>query len=127
MRVIKGAKIVMTTRRTTGNIYKLLWGIVMGDVAFVETDNDATKIWNMHLGHLSELGMLELHKRTLLKGVCSCTVGLYKYYVLEKQCRVSFQDHATQDKWNLRLCPFLCLGAYKRELRWSFQVLCDIH
>ena len=48
----------------------------MGDATSIETDNDATKMWHMHLGHLSERGMMELHKRNLLKDIHSCTLGL---------------------------------------------------
>ena len=44
MRVSKGAMIVMTTKRTADYIYKLLGGTIMGDVASVETGNDATKL-----------------------------------------------------------------------------------
>lgn len=57
----------------------------------VETDNDATKLWHMCLGHLNEHGMMEMHKRILLKGVRSCTFGLCKDCVLGKQCRVYFK------------------------------------
>lgn len=64
--------------------YRLLGGTVTGDVASVVIDNDAVKLWHMRLGHLSEHGMMELHKRNLLKGVCSCTIGLCKYCVIGK-------------------------------------------
>lgn len=43
MRVIKDAMAMMRERRITGNIYKLLGSIIMGDVAYVKTDNGATK------------------------------------------------------------------------------------
>ncbi|XP_050898029.1 uncharacterized mitochondrial protein AtMg00300-like [Lathyrus oleraceus] len=111
MRVIKGAMTVMTTRRTAGIIYKLLGGTVIGDVAFVKTDNDATKWWHMRLGHLSELRMMELYKRNLLKDVRSCTIGLCKYWILRKQCRVHFKirkhktngilEYVYSDVWDL--------------------------
>lgn len=47
----------------------------MGDVASVENDNDATKMWHMRLGHLSACGIIELHKRNLLRGVSSCQLN----------------------------------------------------
>src|ERR1044072_5004268 len=52
----------------------------------------------MRLGHLSEKGMKELHKRDLLPAVKSCTIGLCKYRILGKQCRVSFktEKHTTE-------------------------------
>lgn len=91
MRISKDAMTMMTTMRTARNIYKLLKGKVMGVVAYIKTNNDATKLWHMCLGHLSEHGMMELHKRNLLKGVGSFTIGLCRYYVLGKQCRVRFK------------------------------------
>lgn len=61
--------LVIITRRTTCNIYKLLRNIVVGDVTLVEYDNDTTKCWHMCLDHLNECGLMEFHKRNLLKGV----------------------------------------------------------
>lgn len=55
------------------NMYKLLEGIVLGEAAAAATDieprNDNTDLWHMRLGHLSERGLNELHKKNLLKGV----------------------------------------------------------
>ncbi|CAJ2662759.1 unnamed protein product [Trifolium pratense] len=98
LKVSKGALTVMRAKRTAGNIYKLLGHTVVGDVASVESDNDATKLWHLRLGHLSERGMMELHKRSLLKGVRSCKMDLCKYCVLGKQCRVRFKPgkHKTE-------------------------------
>jgi transposase InsO family protein len=98
LKVSKGALTVMRAKRTAGNIYKLLGNTVVGDVASVESDNDATKLWHLRLGHLSERGMMELHKRSLLKGVRSCKMDLCKYCVLGKQCRVRFKPgkHKTE-------------------------------
>lgn len=36
MRIIKSKMTVITTRRTAGNIYKLLGGTIMGDVAYLK-------------------------------------------------------------------------------------------
>lgn len=98
MRIYKGAMNVIKTRRTACNIYKLLWGKIMGDVAYVGTNNDKTKLWHIHFSHLNERGMMKLYKRNFLKGVHSFTIGLYKYYVLGKLCRVRFniRQHSTK-------------------------------
>ena len=63
----------------------------------------------MRLDHLSEKGMNELHKRGLLPEVRSCTIGLCKFYIMGKQCRVSFMtgkhttegtlDYVNSDVW----------------------------
>ena len=65
----------------------------------------------MRLGHIGERGMLELHKRNLLKGVKTCKLDFYKYYVYGKQHRVSFKtgshtskgvlDYIHLDVWGL--------------------------
>lgn len=97
MGVSKGAKTMMMESTTTRNIYKLLWCTFMGDVASVETDNDATKLWHMRLDHLNEYGMIEIHMRNFLKGVCICIIGFCKYCVLGKQCivRIKTRKHKT--------------------------------
>jgi hypothetical protein len=58
--------IVMKGQRSSKNIYKLLRSTIVGDIAFVEYDSDCTILWHMRLGHMSEQGMLDLHKRNLL-------------------------------------------------------------
>ena len=45
----------------------------------------------MRLGHMSERGMLELHKKNLLKGVKTCKLDFCKLCVLGKQYRVQFK------------------------------------
>ena len=75
---------MMKAQRTVGNIYRLLGSTVIGRVAFVESDNDVTKFWHLRLGHLSDHGMTNLHKRGLLKGVQSCKLDLCENYVLGK-------------------------------------------
>ena len=65
LRVTKGVLTMMKGKRTTRNIYKLLWNTVVGGAAAVESDHDdCTKLWHICLGHLSECGMIELHKKT---------------------------------------------------------------
>jgi hypothetical protein len=53
----------------------------------------------MRLGHMSERGMLELHKKNLLKGVKTCKLDFCKFCVLGKQNRVQFKrtTHKTED------------------------------
>jgi hypothetical protein len=64
----------------------------------VEFDSDCTVLWHMQLGHMSERGMLELHKINLLKGVKTCKLDFYKLCVLGKQNRVQFKTatHKTE-------------------------------
>jgi transposase InsO family protein len=53
----------------------------------------------MRLDHMSERGMLELHKKNLLKGVKTYKLDFCKFYVLGKQNRVQFKTatHKTEN------------------------------
>ncbi|KAL4347437.1 hypothetical protein GQ457_17G004910 [Hibiscus cannabinus] len=88
----------MKGKITAGNIYKLLGSIVVGGANSVESCDDDTKLWHMRLGHLSESGMVALHKRNLLHGVKSCKLDFCKFCVLGKQTKVSFMTgkHKTE-------------------------------
>ncbi|KAL0284885.1 UNVERIFIED_CONTAM: Retrovirus-related Pol polyprotein from transposon TNT 1-94 [Sesamum calycinum] len=90
IRIVKGALTVMKGKITAGNIYKLLGNTVLGGVHSVDSCDDNTKLWHMRLGHLSEHGMTELHKRNLLCGVKRCKLDFCKFCVLGKQTKVSF-------------------------------------
>lgn len=61
MKVGNGALTMMKVDRTTSNIYKLFGSTFIGDVASIESDIDATKLYHMCLCHLSERDMTKLH------------------------------------------------------------------
>ncbi|KAL6343157.1 hypothetical protein AAG906_020946 [Vitis piasezkii] len=69
MKVSKGVMTVMKGQKLVGNIYKPLGTTIVGGVATVESESCNTVLWNMRLGHMGECGMMELHKRNLLKGI----------------------------------------------------------
>ena len=52
----------------------------------------------MQVGHIGERGMLELHKRNLLKWVKICKLYFCKYCVYGKQHRVSFKINSHTSK-----------------------------
>ncbi|KAG8503399.1 hypothetical protein CXB51_001318 [Gossypium anomalum] len=54
------------------------------------SDDDITKLWHMHLGHMSENGMTELSKRRLLDGQGICKLNFCEHCVFGKQKRVRF-------------------------------------
>ena len=46
--------------------------------------DDTDHLWHLHLDHMSERAMEELHKRKLLKNIKSCKMNFCKYCILEK-------------------------------------------
>uniref|UniRef100_A0A2N9I8F7 Integrase catalytic domain-containing protein n=1 Tax=Fagus sylvatica TaxID=28930 RepID=A0A2N9I8F7_FAGSY len=99
MKVSKGAMIVMTGQKISSNVYKLLGNTILGGVAAVaESEDDDTLLWHMRLGHMSERGMRELHKRNLLTGIKSCKLDFCKYCIMGKQCRVRFKTATHKTK-----------------------------
>ena len=93
MKIIKGALMVMKGQKVS-MLYRLIGNTVVGRVAvttLVESRNNETKLWHMRLGHIGKRGMLELHKRNLLKGVKTCKLDFCKYCVYGKQHRVNFK------------------------------------
>lgn len=111
MKICKGSMIIMKGQRM-GNLYKLIGTTVEGGAAISTLEdpkNDDTDLWHMRLGHLSEGGMRELHKRGLLHGVKTCKLEFCKYCLYGKQRRVSFKtgvhtsksilDYVHSDVW----------------------------
>ena len=85
MKITKDALMVMKGQKIS-TLYRLIGNTVVGRVAVttpVESSTDDTKLWHMRLGHIGERGMLELHKRNLLKGVKTCKLDFCKYCVWE--------------------------------------------
>uniref|UniRef100_A0A2N9FLA5 CCHC-type domain-containing protein n=1 Tax=Fagus sylvatica TaxID=28930 RepID=A0A2N9FLA5_FAGSY len=99
MKVSKGAMVVMTGQKISSNVYKLLGNTILdGVVAVAESEDDDTLLWHMRLGHMSECGMRELHKRNLLIGIKSCKLDFCKYCIMGKQCRVRFKTATHKTK-----------------------------
>ena len=76
-----------------GEIYLLLGSTVNGTAAVLSSErsnDDATKLWHMRLGHMSEKGMTILAGRGLLKGLKNCKLGFCENCVFGKQKRVKF-------------------------------------
>ena len=66
---------------------------IVGGVTIVELELDNTTLWHMRLGHMGECGIMELHKRKLLKGIKTCKLELCKYCVFGKQNKVKTTTH----------------------------------
>ncbi|KAL6314158.1 hypothetical protein AAG906_011900 [Vitis piasezkii] len=91
MTVSKGAMTMMKGQKLAGNIYKLLGTTIIGGVATAESESDSTILGHMRLGHMGERGMMELHKRNMLKDIKTCKLDFCKYCVFGKQNKVQFK------------------------------------
>ncbi|WVZ88330.1 hypothetical protein U9M48_034864 [Paspalum notatum var. saurae] len=72
LNVSKGSLIVMKADLKSANLYRLRGTTITGDAAVISkslSDSDATNLWHMRLGHMSEHGMEVLSKRGLLDGL----------------------------------------------------------
>ncbi|KAG8482488.1 hypothetical protein CXB51_024221 [Gossypium anomalum] len=93
LKISKGSLIVMKGQRKTAKLYVLQGSTVTSDAAAASSslsDDDITKLWHMHLGHMSENGMVELSKRGLLDGQEICKLNFFEHCVFGKQKRVRF-------------------------------------
>ena len=93
MKITKGVLMVIKGQKVS-TLYRLIGNTVVEGVAViisVESSTNDTKLWHMRLRHIGEHGMLELHKRNLLKGVKICKLDFCEDCVYGKQHRVSFK------------------------------------
>ncbi|KAG8501536.1 hypothetical protein CXB51_004015 [Gossypium anomalum] len=93
LKISKGSLVVMKGQKKTAKLYVLQGSIVTGDAAVASSflsDDDITKLWHMHLGHMSENGMVELSKRRLLDGQGICKLNFCEHCIFGKQKRVRF-------------------------------------
>lgn len=103
LKVTKGSLIVMKgDLRKANSLYYLRGTTVSGTAApAISKDNskcDATNLWHMRLGHMSELGLSELNKRELLAGYESGKLEFCEHCIFGKHKRVKFNTsvHTTE-------------------------------
>ena len=96
IKVSQGYHVVLKAE-CINNLY-YLQGSTVTDTAAVSiaSNTSNTKLWHMHLGHMSEKGMLLLHKRGYLKDIGKSE--FCEHCVFDKQKRVSFSlsTHCTK-------------------------------
>ena len=100
LKVNKGAMVVMKGERN-GNLYRLKGTTISGKAAVAtptESNDDTTKLWHLRLGHMSVNGLLELHKKQLLKGVKTCKLEFCKYCVFGKQHKIRIKSAVHNSK-----------------------------
>ncbi|KAK8936753.1 hypothetical protein KSP39_PZI011993 [Platanthera zijinensis] len=98
IRVKRGALVVMKGERTD-TLYRLIGTTIAGDAAVAAmSDEDTSALWHARLGHMSERGLVELHRRGLLKGVKTCRLDFCETCVLGKQHKVKFMTSSRRSK-----------------------------
>nr|ABA97036.1 retrotransposon protein, putative, Ty1-copia subclass [Oryza sativa Japonica Group] len=101
VKVSKGSLVYMIGDLNSAKLYVLRGSTLHGSVTATTVSNDEpskTNMWHMRLGHMSELGMVELMKRNLLD---SCTQG------------------------NMKLCEHYVFGKHKRKSVALFLAFCS--
>jgi transposase InsO family protein len=101
MKISKGSLVVMKGNLKSANLYLLQGTTILGNAAVISKalfDSDATKLWYMRLGHMSELGLAELSKRGLLDGHTINKLQFCEHCVFGKHKRVKFNTstHTTK-------------------------------
>jgi hypothetical protein len=100
LKVSKGSLVVMKS----ANLYILsgdtiIGTVVISSVVAVTSENCSdSKLWHMHLGHMSQFGLAELSKRGLLKGYNNNELEFCEHCVFGKHKRVKFNTsiHTTE-------------------------------
>ncbi|WVZ61696.1 hypothetical protein U9M48_011528 [Paspalum notatum var. saurae] len=104
LKVSKGSLIVMKADLKSANLYRLHGTTITGDAAVISnslSDSDATNLWHMRLGHMSELGLQILSKRGLLDGHSHCVFGKHKRVKFNTSTHTSkgILDYVHSDLW----------------------------
>ena len=117
LKATKGFMTVLKAERTA-NLYKVIGNAVIGDASMATEKEDTTRLWHMHLEHMSEIGVRALHSKGVLSGIKHCKLNLYKFYIMGRQLRVAFTisvhkikdllDLVRTDVW--RLLPITSIG-----------------
>jgi 5'-3' exoribonuclease 2 len=106
-------------------LYRLRGTTITGVAAVISNSlstSDATNLWNMRLGHMSELGLVVLSKRGLLDGHSINKLDFCEHCVFGKHKRVKFNtathsskgilDYVHSDLWGPSRKPSFCGARY---------------
>jgi hypothetical protein len=93
LKVSKGSLIVMRGNLKSANLYHFRGTTITGDAAVISNSlstSDATNLWDMHLGHMNELGLAVLSNRGLLDGHIISKLDFCEHCVFGKHKMVKF-------------------------------------
>ena len=88
LKVSKGSLIVMKGDLKSANLYRLHGTTITGDATVVSnslSNSNASNLWHIRLGHMSEHGMEVLSKRGLLDGHSISKLKFCEHCVFGKQ------------------------------------------
>lgn len=100
MKVNKGSLTVMKGLKRNG-LYILEEKTIAGSVDVTTGRLDRTLLWDLRLGHVSEIGLNELAKQNLLGGDKIQELSFCEECVLGKSCRVKFKSSNYKSKGTL--------------------------
>jgi hypothetical protein len=126
LKVSKGSLIVMKGELKSLNLYHLHGTTITGDATVISnspTNSDATNLWHMRLGHISEQDLHELCKRGLLDEHIISKLKFYEHCVFGKHKRVSLIPLLIKVKVFLIMC-ILIYGDHLASLLLVVLVIC---
>jgi len=125
LKVSKGSLIIMKGDLKYANLYRLRGTTITSDAAVISnslSNSDATNLWHMRLGYMSELGLAVLSKRGLLDGHSISKLDFCEHCVFGKHKRVKFNtsthtskgilDYVHSDLWEPSRKPSLGGACY---------------
>ncbi|KAK3023698.1 hypothetical protein RJ639_044308 [Escallonia herrerae] len=71
--------------RATGGVMRIMKGALVVMKGLKQNNSDTSKLWHMHLGHMSERGMDVLSKQGLLGSMKTEKLDFYEHCVFRKQ------------------------------------------
>jgi ribosomal protein L37E len=101
LKMLKGSLIVMKGVLKFANLYHLHGTTITGDATAISdspSNSDATNLWHMCLGHMSEQGLHKLCKRGLLDEHSISKLKVCEHCVFGKHRRMSFNTYTYKSK-----------------------------
>ena len=108
VKVSKDSLVCLLGDLNASNLYVLRGSTVHGSVSTTAAVNNSepstTDLWHIRLGHMSELGMIELMNRNLLDGCILSGKKFCEHCVFGKHKRVKFNTSVhTTKKWKIMI------------------------
>ncbi|KAH9681068.1 hypothetical protein KPL71_026802 [Citrus sinensis] len=104
MKIVKGALVLMKAEKIGANLFMLKGETLQeADACVASNEEEATIMWHLKLGHMSEQGLKILSERKLLPGLKSVSLPFCEHCVTSKQHRLKFSRSIARSKCILDL------------------------